>query len=133
MGPELLLEKVRGGVKLADGCTGRPSQCKDDGAPFGTEDHMVSPKGFSANVAVLNAFVAAVAKEYGLTASARVVQPKAAHEPSIEVVVVKHGGAAGPLNYYGTTIPMSRYERAGTSALERFIREEAAPQLNKPP
>ena len=92
---------------------------------------MVLPKGFSANVAVLNAFVAAVAKEYGLTASARVVQPKAAEEPGIELVVVKHG--AGPINYYGTTIPISRYERAGTSALERFIREEAAPKLSKAP
>lgn len=94
---------------------------------------MISDEAMSAKVAVLSAYVSAVAKEYGLDASARLFKPMksgvSAGEPSVEVVVVKRT-AGGPLQD-GKAVTVSRYEQVGNSIFERFIREEAAPKLNR--
>ena len=84
-------------------------------------------------VATLGAHVARIARGYGLDASAHLIKP----EPSdvstngyqVEVVVVKRT-PTGP-KQKRNTVTFLRYEEVGNSIFDRWIHEEAAPELRR--
>ncbi len=79
---------------------------------------MVSAEGLAANVAALNARMKAIAKEYGLDASARLTEPQksgvSTGELSIEVVVVKRNGSTPQPRFSAP----SQEQCASTNAME---------------